>query len=96
MINDIAFLAMDLESKSRPDLAAWLVNAYLEASGDYAGLPLLRFYEVYRAMVRAKVAVLRLHQTSLAARPHQAAGRRVRAATSSWRGGFPSRRTAPC
>jgi hypothetical protein len=63
--NDLAFLAMDLESKSRPDLAAWLVNAYLEASGDYAGVSLLRFYEVYRAMVRAKVAALRLNQQSL-------------------------------
>jgi len=65
VMNDIAFLAMDLEHQSRPDLAAWFLNAYLEESGDYLGLPLLRFYQVYRAMVRAKVAALRLNQIAL-------------------------------
>jgi len=65
VMNDIAFLAMDLEHQSRPDLAAWFVNAYLEVSGDYRGLPLLRFYQVYRAMVRAKVAALRLNQIAV-------------------------------
>jgi predicted kinase len=39
-----------------------LLNRYLEFSGDYAGLELLRFYQVYRAMVRAKVESLRLAQ----------------------------------
>jgi hypothetical protein len=35
------------------------LNAWLEASGDYGGVALLRYYTVYRAMVRAKVAALR-------------------------------------
>ena len=65
VMNDIAFLAMDLEHKGRQDLEAWFVSAYVEESGDYAGLPLLRFYQVYRAMVRAKVATLRLNQIAL-------------------------------
>jgi len=65
VMNDIAFLAMDLEHQRRPDLQAWFINAYVEESGDYAGLPLLRFYQVYRAMVRAKVATLRLNQIAL-------------------------------
>ncbi len=65
VMNDIAFLAMDLQNLGRPDLEAWFINAYLEESGDYAGLPLLRFYQVYRAMVRAKVATLRLNQIAL-------------------------------
>jgi aminoglycoside phosphotransferase family enzyme/predicted kinase len=65
VMNDVAFLVMDLEHRARPDLAAWFVNAYLEESGDYGGLPLLSFYMVYRAMVRAKVAALRLHQLAL-------------------------------
>ncbi|MCU0767623.1 MAG: AAA family ATPase [Gammaproteobacteria bacterium] len=65
VVNDVAFLVMDLEHRARPDLAAWFVNAYLEESGDYAALPLLGFYMVYRAMVRAKVAALRLHQASV-------------------------------
>jgi aminoglycoside phosphotransferase family enzyme/predicted kinase len=65
VMNDIAFLAMDLAHQQRPDLEAWFINAYVEESGDYSGLPLLRFYQVYRAMVRAKVATLRLSQIAL-------------------------------
>src|SRR3569832_1472345 len=36
---------------------------YLQACGDYAGLHLLRFNQVYRALVRAKVACLRCAQS---------------------------------
>ena len=35
------------------------LSAYVEATGDYDGVAVLRFYLVYRAMVRAKVACLR-------------------------------------
>ena len=38
------------------------MNAYLERTGDYSGVRLLRFYVTYRAMVRAKVALLRANQ----------------------------------
>jgi aminoglycoside phosphotransferase family enzyme/predicted kinase len=61
-INEIAFLVMDLEEKGRPELAQRALNVYLEESGDFEGLELLRFYLVYRAMVRAKVAAIRLEQ----------------------------------
>ena len=54
--SEIAFAVMDLQHRGRPDLAQRLLNAYLEHGGDYAGLAVLRFYLVYRAMVRAKVA----------------------------------------
>ena len=59
VLNDVAFLVMDLHAHRRPDLAAVFLNAYLEDSGDYAGLPVLRYYMVYRAGVRALVASLR-------------------------------------
>jgi aminoglycoside phosphotransferase family enzyme/predicted kinase len=59
-INDSAFLYMDLLKRGRPDYASAFLNAYLEVSGDYAALPLLRFYSVYRAMVRAKIALFSL------------------------------------
>lgn len=59
IISEIAFLAMDLHDKKRPDLAWRLLNAYLEQTGDYPSLSLLRYYLVYRALVRAKVACLR-------------------------------------
>ena len=62
VINDIAFLVMDLDEHDHPELSYRLLNAYLEHTGDYAGLNVLRFYLVYRAMVRAKVACIRLGQ----------------------------------
>ena len=65
---DIAFLAMDLEARGRADLAWRFLNAWLECTGDYAGLPVLDYYRVYRALVRARVAGLRLAQTTGAAR----------------------------
>ena len=57
--SEVAFLAMDLQARQRHDLAHVFVNAYLDASGDHAALPLLRRYQVYRALVRARVARLR-------------------------------------
>ncbi|NOY61866.1 MAG: AAA family ATPase [Gammaproteobacteria bacterium] len=65
VISDIAFLVMDLQDRQRSDLAFHFLNAYLERSGDYSGLTLLRYYLIYRAMVRAKVAVIRLGQAHI-------------------------------
>jgi len=62
VMSEVAFLVMDLESKDRVDLAYWFLNRYLEVTGDYAGMMVFRLYEVYRALVRAKVAGLRLSQ----------------------------------
>ncbi len=62
VISEVAFLVMDLESKDRLDLAYGFLNGYLEETGDYAGMTAFRFYEVYRALVRTKVAGLRLAQ----------------------------------
>jgi aminoglycoside phosphotransferase family enzyme/predicted kinase len=57
-INDIAFLVMDLITNGREDLAFTFLNAYLEQTGDYGGIAVLRFYLVYRCLVRAKVAAI--------------------------------------
>ncbi|MCX7892612.1 MAG: AAA family ATPase [Burkholderiales bacterium] len=71
---EIAFTVMDLRRRGRPDLAQRFLNGYLDASGDYAGLRLLPYYLVYRAMVRAKVAAIRASQeTDAAARERDAA-----------------------
>ncbi len=67
VMNELAFLVMDLEDRGRPDYAHRALNAYLEHTGDYAGVQLLRFYQVYRAVVRAKVAAIRLGQPGLSA-----------------------------
>lgn len=53
VMSDVAFLTMDLKAHGRPDLAARFLDAWLQRSGDHAGLPVLHFYEVYRALVRA-------------------------------------------
>lgn len=63
--NDIGFMTMDLRQRGRPDLAARFLDAYLRESGDFACLQLLRFYEVYRALVRAKIAAIRGSQADL-------------------------------
>ncbi|MDR6536767.1 AAA family ATPase [Variovorax soli] len=59
VMSDVAFLTMDLKAHGRSDLAFRFLDAYLQHSGDYAGVPVLRFYEVYRALVRALVCRLR-------------------------------------
>lgn len=58
VVSDLGFLTMDLHAHGRPDLAACVLDPYLQQTGDYAGLAVLRFYEVYRALVRALVASL--------------------------------------
>jgi hypothetical protein len=57
-LSDIAFLAMDLERLSRPDLSAVLLEEYRLASSDDWPATLEHFYIAYRALVRAKVACL--------------------------------------
>ena len=63
-IADVAFLCMDLEAQGRADLGWHFLNAWLEHTGDHAGLALLPWYLVYRALVRAMVAGLRWGQSA--------------------------------
>ncbi len=55
VINDLAFLTMDLYSRQAGPFAQRVLNTYLEYSGDFAGAALLDYYQIYRAMVRAKI-----------------------------------------
>ncbi len=71
-LNDLAFTLMDLHAHQQPALAHRLLDRYLQRSGDYAGLPALRFYLVYRAMIRAKVALIRAQQPGLSDQQQQA------------------------
>ena len=71
VISELAFLLMDLEARQQPQAANRVLNAYLEYSGDFAGLALLTFYKAYRAMVRAKVTLLELAgEATPTAHPH--------------------------
>nr|WP_251068305.1 bifunctional aminoglycoside phosphotransferase/ATP-binding protein [Marinobacter sp. C7] len=65
VINDLAFLLMDLESRGEPALANRVLNTYLEYRGDFEALPLLPLYKAYRAMVRAKIALFTLGNPDL-------------------------------
>ncbi len=60
--SDLAFLTMDLAAHGRTDLRREALQAWLEASGDFAAVALLPYFELYRALVRAKVAALRSQQ----------------------------------
>ncbi|MFZ5876707.1 MAG: AAA family ATPase [Nitrospirota bacterium] len=78
VMSEIAFLVMDLNHRGAPALARRALNAYLEATGDYAGLRVLPYYFAYRSLVRAKVACLRLSQGNLGASERAATAREVR------------------
>lgn len=66
VMSEVAFFTMDLADRGADALAQRFLDGWLAKSGDYAGLALLRFYQVYRALVRGKVASLRLGQGGLA------------------------------
>ena len=61
---EVAFVVMDLLAHGLPRLAWRFLDGYLEVTGDYDGVALLRFFVVYRALVRAKVAAIRASQDS--------------------------------
>lgn len=77
-MSEVAFVAMDLASRLRIDMAWRFLNRYLEISGDYGGASLLRFYMVYNALVRAKVAAIRAEQYSPRSAIYQIAARHYR------------------
>lgn len=66
VMSEVAFLVMDLVDRKADGYAYQFLNRYLETTGDYEGLQVLRFYLVYRAMVRAKIASFTLLTPDLA------------------------------
>jgi aminoglycoside phosphotransferase family enzyme/predicted kinase len=57
--NDVAFLAMDLDSEGRPDLSRAFVRRIAQSLDDPDLLRLVPFYKSYRAYVRGKVQSMR-------------------------------------
>ncbi|HZS32711.1 MAG TPA: AAA family ATPase [Methylomirabilota bacterium] len=55
---DAGFLAMELDARERPDLAASFLARFARESNDYDLYGVIDFYLSYRAWVRAKVAAL--------------------------------------
>ena len=70
VFSEVAFVLMDLDARGLSHFSWRFLNGYLQETGDYAGLEVLPYYQVYRAMVRAKVAILRRQQTQPGSTEH--------------------------
>ena len=68
--DDLAFLVMDLTAHGVEPCAAALVAAYRRFGGDCGPDELLWFYAVHRALIRAKVALMRAAQGGMQATDH--------------------------
>ena len=85
VMSEVAFLVMDFVDRGADACAYLFLDAYLTETGDYEGLGVLRFFMVYRALVRAKVHLMRATQTPDAQERRRLAGeyrRYVRLAAS--------------
>jgi len=81
VMREAAFFIMDLEDRGEDYFANQFLNAYLELTGDYAGLKLLNFYKSYYAMVRAKVGLFQLFNESISDEDRQAVLKQYRSYT---------------
>jgi aminoglycoside phosphotransferase family enzyme/predicted kinase len=63
--SELAFLAMDLELRGAPTVAADLIHEYVAQADDAELLPLLPFYQCYRAYVRGKVESLKSRESEI-------------------------------
>lgn len=78
VVDDAAFALMDFAARGRAGLGWRFFNAWLEHTGEYEGLPLLHFYLVSHALVRAQVEHLRVPRCDAARRYATAALERTR------------------
>ncbi|MEM2080800.1 MAG: phosphotransferase [Candidatus Bathyarchaeia archaeon] len=76
---DVAFLAMDLDFRGRPDLSEVFIEKYMEYSGDRELPLLLPFYKCYRAYVRGKVVSFKLNDPNVRSEDKDAAKREATA-----------------
>lgn len=91
---DLAFLVMDLVAKRGERFADVLVHSYREAGGEPGADRLIAFYAAHRALVRAKVALLRAtqHPATSSAHGHESAAARELLALAdrfAWRARLP-------
>ncbi|HEY5649058.1 MAG TPA: AAA family ATPase [Nitrospiria bacterium] len=77
VISEAAFLMMDLDHRGLHGLGNVFFNTYLDETQDYPGLSVLDFYLIYRAMVRAKVAVISLDDPDMNKKEKREAGNRA-------------------
>ncbi|HQS82060.1 MAG TPA: hypothetical protein PKV42_06300 [Thiobacillus sp.] len=58
--DELGYLALECERLHAPQAARWLLDGYVEASGDAPPPAMLHFYQSCRAMLRAKLALWHL------------------------------------
>jgi predicted kinase len=75
--SEVAFLAMDLDARGRPDLGYYFAERYAARSGDTELFRLLPFYRCYRAWVRGKVLSLSLDEAEVDAEEKKRAAERA-------------------
>ncbi|HEU4546944.1 MAG TPA: AAA family ATPase, partial [Microlunatus sp.] len=61
-VDDAAVLAMDLERLGAPELGREFITRFVEFAGDPCPPSLIHHYIAYRAVMRAKIAAIRVHQ----------------------------------
>ena len=88
VIDDLAFLLMDLQARRHPTIAQSCLSRYLELTGDFGGLVPLHFYLAYRAQVRAMVEIMQVAPGGTAELPDAA----LRYLDCARRQALPSRR----
>jgi predicted kinase len=71
--SEVAFLAMDLDARGRPDLGFYFSERYQARTADEQLFALLPFYRCYRAYVRGKVLSFRLTEPEFGAEEKEAA-----------------------
>lgn len=92
--DDLAYLVMDLAALGGERFGAVLVDAYRAAGGDCGDRSLLAFFAVHRALVRAKVLLIRARQQPPGSAAHGHASAQARellavAERFSWRARAP-------
>jgi aminoglycoside phosphotransferase family enzyme/predicted kinase len=75
--SEVAFLAMDLDYRGRPDLGYYFAEDYQHRADDEDLFTLLPFYRCYRAFVRGKVLSFRLNEEEFGEDERRAASARA-------------------
>jgi aminoglycoside phosphotransferase family enzyme/predicted kinase len=78
VLSDVAFLIMDFAARGHLDLSRSLMNAYLERTNDYDSILLIRWFLVYRSLIRALAASMRAEQSHLSSSEREAEVRESR------------------
>ncbi|WP_442509608.1 AAA family ATPase [Novipirellula sp. SH528] len=65
VMSDAAFLMMDFAARGHLEFGRSFANHYLQRTGDYESLHTLRWFLVYRAIVRGLVASIRANQSDV-------------------------------